>query len=172
MHPTGMHSCFLVVFFLFQFNHLIYENLVSSLVCDKDKWEIYVLACTVISGGSKGGRRGRAPPPWGSKFFRFHAVFGKFWQNRMLAPPGSWRPLLGEILDLPLVILRLYAILFELETKSSAHTAGVVAHTLRAEGGKPVTASRPADPPVNPSLSSHCKVLRLQEGYLFTGTER
>ena len=26
-------------------------------------------------------------PPWGSKFFQFHAVFGKFWQNRMLAPP-------------------------------------------------------------------------------------
>ena len=25
-------------------------------------------------------------PPWGSKFFQFHAVFGKFWQNRMLAP--------------------------------------------------------------------------------------
>ena len=44
-----------------------------------------------------------ARPPWGSKFFRFHAVFGKNWQNRMLAPPpGSWRPLLGEILDPPL----------------------------------------------------------------------
>ena len=25
-------------------------------------------------------------PRW-SKFFQFHAVFGKFWQNRMLAPP-------------------------------------------------------------------------------------
>ena len=50
------------------------------------------------SGGSKGGRRGRAPP--GSKFFQFHAVFGKIRQIRMLAPPlGSWRPLLGEILD-------------------------------------------------------------------------
>ena len=44
-----------------------------------------------------------AHPPWGSKFFQFHAVFGKFWQNRMLAPPlGSWCPLLGEILDPPL----------------------------------------------------------------------
>ena len=41
----------------------------------------------VCSGGSKGGRGGRAPPPWGSKFFQFHAVFGKIWQNRMLAPP-------------------------------------------------------------------------------------
>ena len=28
------------------------------------------------------------------------------WQNRMLAPPpGSWRPLLGEILDPPLVCI-------------------------------------------------------------------
>ena len=60
--------------------------------------------CHVFSsGGSKGGgREGRAPPR-GPKFFRFHAVFGKIWQNRMLAPPlGSWRPLLGEILDPPL----------------------------------------------------------------------
>ena len=41
----------------------------------------------------------RGPP----EFFQFHAVFGKIWQNRMLAPPlESWRPLLGEILDLPL----------------------------------------------------------------------
>ena len=28
-----------------------------------------------------------ARPPRGSKFFQFHAVFGKIWQNRMLAPP-------------------------------------------------------------------------------------
>ena len=41
------------------------------------------------SGGSKVGRRGRVPPPTrGSKFFQFHAVFWKFWQNRMLAPPS------------------------------------------------------------------------------------
>ena len=33
------------------------------------------------------GGAGDAPPPRGSKFFRFHAVFGKFWQNRMLVPP-------------------------------------------------------------------------------------
>ena len=25
--------------------------------------------------------------PWGSKFFQFHAVFGKNWENRMLVPP-------------------------------------------------------------------------------------
>ena len=47
-----------------------------------------------------------ARPPWGPKIFQFHAVFGKIWQNRMLAPPlGSWRPLLGEILDPPLVLI-------------------------------------------------------------------
>ena len=46
--------------------------------------------------------------PRGSKFFQFHAVFGKIWQNRMLAPPlGSWRPLLGEILDPPLLLPQL-----------------------------------------------------------------
>ena len=28
----------------------------------------------------------------GSKFFQFHAVFGKIWQNRMLAPPGQLAP--------------------------------------------------------------------------------
>ena len=45
------------------------------------------------------GRKGRAP---GSKFFQFHAVFGKFWQNRMLAASEGWRPHPGEILDPPL----------------------------------------------------------------------
>ena len=30
--------------------------------------------------------------PWGSKFFQFHAVFGKIWQNRMLVPPGELVP--------------------------------------------------------------------------------
>ena len=51
------------------------------------------------------GARGTHAPSWGPKFFQFHAVFGKIWQNRMLAPPpppGSWRSLLGEILDPPL----------------------------------------------------------------------
>ena len=38
---------------------------------------------------------------WVSKFFQCHAVFGTFWQNRMLVPLGSWRPLVGEILDPP-----------------------------------------------------------------------
>ena len=53
------------------------------------------------SGGSKGGREGRTPPPSASKFFQFHAVF---WENSakmcVHAPSleGS-RPPLGEILD-------------------------------------------------------------------------
>ena len=42
------------------------------------------------SGGSKGVRGMRAP--WGPKFFQFHAVFGKIWQNHMLAPPGELAP--------------------------------------------------------------------------------
>ena len=37
-----------------------------------------------------GGREGRTPPPWASKFFRFHAVFGKIW--RVHAPPGGFTP--------------------------------------------------------------------------------
>ena len=51
------------------------------------------------------GRDGRAAPR-GSKFFQFHAVFGKIWHNCMLAPPPpeSWRPHLGETLDPPLLI--------------------------------------------------------------------
>ena len=44
----------------------------------------------VCIGGSRGGREGRTPPPWASKFFRFHAVFGKIW--RVHAPPGGFTP--------------------------------------------------------------------------------
>ena len=53
--------------------------------------DVLLYTVTVPSGGFRGARGGA--PPWASKFFRFHAVFGKIWQNRMLAPPlGSWRP--------------------------------------------------------------------------------
>ena len=44
-----------------------------------------------ISGGSKGGA-GEMRPPWGSKFFQFHAVFGKIRQIRILAPPPRGNP--------------------------------------------------------------------------------
>ena len=37
------------------------------------------------------------PPPPEPKFFQFHAVFGKIWQNRMLAPPrGVGAPSSGK----------------------------------------------------------------------------
>ena len=54
------------------------------------------------SGGSKGGRRGRAPPPG----VQILSISCSFWENLTKsyvgAPLGSWRPLLGEILDPPL----------------------------------------------------------------------
>ena len=34
--------------------------------------------------------RGAQGTPQGSKFFQLHVVFGKTWQNRMLAPPPPW----------------------------------------------------------------------------------
>ena len=40
----------------------------------------------------RGGGREGCVPPRGPKFFQFHAVFGKIWQNRMLAPPGELAP--------------------------------------------------------------------------------
>ena len=44
--------------------------------------------------------------PLESKSFQFHAVFGKIWQNHMLAPPmEGWRPHLGETLDPPLEVV-------------------------------------------------------------------
>ena len=48
----------------------------------------------------RGGARD-ARPPWGSKFFHFHAVFGKKLKNNSTF--GSWRPPLGKILDPPLI---------------------------------------------------------------------
>ena len=48
----------------------------------------------------RGGARDARPPPWGSKFFHFHAVFGKKLKNNSTF--GSWRPPLGKILDPPL----------------------------------------------------------------------
>ena len=58
--------------------------------------ELYVGArlpriSAIISGGSKGARVTRTPP-WVFKFFQFHAVFEKIWQNRMLAPPSRGNP--------------------------------------------------------------------------------
>ena len=47
------------------------------------------IASYKVIGGSRGGVRD-ARPPWASKFFRFHAVFGKIW--RVHAPPGGFTP--------------------------------------------------------------------------------
>ena len=41
-------------------------------------------------GESKGGARDAQS--WTSKFFQFHAVFGKIWQNCVLAPPVELAP--------------------------------------------------------------------------------
>ena len=55
------------------------------------------------SGGSKGGRRGRAPP-LGTEFSLISCSFrGILIKSYPGAPPESWRPLLGEILDPPLL---------------------------------------------------------------------
>ena len=48
-----------------------------------------VIVVVVVIGGSKGGCQGHVPP-WGSKFFHFHAVFGKKLKNNSTF--GSWRP--------------------------------------------------------------------------------
>ena len=70
------------------------------------KWDVHckqvaAKATNTLIGGSRGGVRD-ACPPWVSKFFRFHAVFGKIW--RVHAPPGGFTPPLGKILDLPLTL--------------------------------------------------------------------
>ena len=56
-----------------------------------------------LRGGSKGDARPSRPPSW-SKFFQFHAVFGKIGKIVCWRPPRSWRPLPGEILDPPLTL--------------------------------------------------------------------
>ena len=48
-----------------------------------------ILEIELVIGGSKGGRQGCVPPR-GSKFFHFHAVFGKKLKNNSTF--GSWHP--------------------------------------------------------------------------------
>ena len=51
-----------------------------------------------------------ARPPWGPNSFNFMQFLGKFGKIVCWRPPlGSWRPLLGEILDPPLVYEHLLA---------------------------------------------------------------
>ena len=51
----------------------------------------------------RGGARDARPPPGGPNSFDFMQFFRKFGNFVCWRPPlGSWRPLLGEILDPPL----------------------------------------------------------------------
>ena len=89
-----MFSKFQVIKILLYFStHVVGLDSVFSL-----NFILFVCPCKCI-GGSKGGRQGRAPP-WGSKFFHFHAVFGKNLENN--SNFRSWRTPLGKILDPPL----------------------------------------------------------------------
>ena len=60
-------------------------------------WPIYFTGQAI--GGSK-GVPGMHAPLWGSKFFHFHAVFGKNLKNN--SNFGSWHTPVGKILDPPL----------------------------------------------------------------------
>ena len=64
---------------------------------------INYIACVNFSGGSKEGARDAPQGPNSFNFLQFWGKFGKIvcWRP----PPGSWRPLLEEILDPPLVML-------------------------------------------------------------------
>ena len=85
-----------VILILFESNNLaqlLYKSITTnhkSLLADlelKSRSNVLIQHryVRISSGGSKGGARD-AWAPWGSKFFQFHAVFGKIWQNHMLAP--------------------------------------------------------------------------------------
>ena len=59
---------------------------------------------SIDSGGSKGGARDARPPPPGVKILSISCSFWKILAKSYVgAPLGSWRPLLGEILDPPLI---------------------------------------------------------------------
>ena len=62
----------------------------------RNKFLVLTQGQCIFSGGSKGGA-GDACPPQGPKFFQFHTVFGKIWQNCMLVPPwGVGAPSSGK----------------------------------------------------------------------------
>ena len=81
-------------------------NASERILSSKERFLIFsCLSWSNISiGGSKGGREGRAPPPGGPNSFNFMQFLGKFGKIVCWRPPlGSWRPLLREILDPPLI---------------------------------------------------------------------
>ena len=68
-----------------------------SAILSCDALLINILSTLMKSVADLGGARGVRPPPRAPKFFQFHAVFGKIWQNHMLAPhQGSWCPQWGN----------------------------------------------------------------------------
>ena len=71
-----------------------YWNLVMATITRMDKRVVRILLecfllCWLLISVDLRGPQGMCASPWGSKFLQFHAVFGKIWQNRMLAPPPS-----------------------------------------------------------------------------------
>ena len=62
----------------------------AILITFSETCYVYLQVADHCIGGSRGGVRDARPPPWASKFFRFHAVFGKIW--RVHAPPGGFTP--------------------------------------------------------------------------------
>ena len=72
------------------------NNLLTWYVFEQFPYEVQCTLSTKPVADLRGAQ-GTRPPPLGSKFFRFHAVFGKFWQNRMFAPPrGVGAPSSGK----------------------------------------------------------------------------
>ena len=70
----------------------------QSLPSTKTSWQQAAKTVVTSSVADLRGAQGTCAPP-GSKFFKFHAVFRKFCKIVCWCPLGSWRPLLGEILD-------------------------------------------------------------------------
>ena len=81
----------------------ITNDLAVSLI-ERKQSKMYPQLLT--SGGSKGGREGRAPPP-GSNSFNFMQFLRKFGIIVCWRPPEKFAPLLGEILDPPLLAFEL-----------------------------------------------------------------
>ena len=76
----------------------LYACLPHTVWCVRAYVRVYLTLYSALADLGGGVRDAR--PPWASKFFRFHAVFGKIW--RVHAPPGGFTPPLGKILDPPL----------------------------------------------------------------------
>ena len=74
-----------------------FASVIDDSLCFFDEFTLVISHWRI-----QGGRQGRAPPP-GSKFFHFHAVFGKNLKNN--SNFGSWRTPLGKNLDPPLLMI-------------------------------------------------------------------